>query len=108
MELRPGGAFFTVMNGPQGERFENLGVFLEIVPGERLVMTDAFAPGWRPIGKPFMASSVTLSDAADGHTHYEARAMHWNAETRAEHAAMGFHQGWGIAADQLAALAKSL
>ncbi|SMO76071.1 SRPBCC family protein [Paracoccus laeviglucosivorans] len=108
IDLRPGGEFFTVMNGPGGERFENIGVFLDIVPGEKLVFTDAFVPGWRPNGKPFMAASVILSDTDDGRTDYVARAMHWNAETKAEHEAMGFHQGWGAAADQLEALAKTL
>jgi uncharacterized protein YndB with AHSA1/START domain len=34
--------------------------------------------------------------------------MHWNAETRKEHEEMGFHEGWGKAADQLEALARSL
>lgn len=108
IDLTPGGAFCTVMNGPAGERFQNLGVFLQIVPGEKLVFTDAFAPGWRPNGKPFMAASVTFADSGDGRTDYTARAMHWNAETRAEHEAMGFHQGWGAAADQLEALARTL
>jgi uncharacterized protein YndB with AHSA1/START domain len=34
--------------------------------------------------------------------------MHWNAETLKEHEAMGFHEGWGKAADQLEELAKTL
>ena len=46
--------------------------------------------------------------AGEGRTRYIARAMHWNAETLKEHEAMGFHEGWGRAADQLEALAKSL
>lgn len=108
MDLRPGGAFFTVMNGPDGERFDNPGVFLEIAEGERLVFTDAFEPGWRPNGRPFMVAEVRFEDAGDGRTRYTARAMHWNAETRKEHEEMGFHEGWGKAADQLEALARSL
>ncbi|MTH76691.1 SRPBCC family protein [Paracoccus aestuariivivens] len=108
MELWPGGEVMTVMNGPDGERVENLGVMLEVVPGERLIFTDAFEPGWRPAGRPFMAASVTLADAGDGQTHYEARAMHWTPEVKAEHEAMGFHVGWGIAADQLEVLARKL
>ena len=44
LDLRPGGEFFTVMNGPDGERFDNNGVYLEIAPGERIVFTDAFVP----------------------------------------------------------------
>jgi uncharacterized protein YndB with AHSA1/START domain len=34
--------------------------------------------------------------------------MHRSAEARQEHEAMGFHEGWGKAADQLEELAKSL
>lgn len=108
IDLRPGGEFFTVMNGPNGERMDNAGVFLEVVDGERLVFTDALGPGWQPVGKPFMVAEVTLQDTGDGRTRYRARAMHWNAETRAEHERMGFHAGWNAAADQLQALARTL
>lgn len=108
LDLRPGGEFFTVMNGPRGERMENIGVFLELVDGERLVFTDAFAPGWRPAGRPFMAAHVSFADADGGRTRYVARAMHWSPEVRKEHEAMGFHAGWGKAADQLEALARTL
>jgi uncharacterized protein YndB with AHSA1/START domain len=34
--------------------------------------------------------------------------LHWSAEDKAQHEAMGFHAGWGLATDQLLALAQSL
>ena len=34
--------------------------------------------------------------------------MHWTAEDRETHEKMGFHPGWGIATDQMTALAKTL
>ncbi len=108
LEPRPGGEFFTLMSGPNGEEFGEPGVFLEVVEKERLVFTDAFRPGWQPSGRPFMAAEVLFEDAGDGRTRYTARAMHWSAEARQEHEAMGFHEGWGKAADQLEELAKSL
>ncbi len=108
IDLRPGGEFFSVMNGPQGERFENTGVFLEVVEGRHLVFTDALRPGWRPAGRPFMVAEVVLEDDGPDRTRYLARAMHWTAEARAEHEAMGFHEGWGKAADQLEELARTL
>jgi uncharacterized protein YndB with AHSA1/START domain len=108
IDLRPGGESFCVMNGPDGERFENTGVYLEVVPEKRLVFTDAFLPGWIPSGRPFMVGEVIFEDLGDGRTNYTARAMHWNAETLKEHEAMGFHEGWGKAADQLEELAKTL
>jgi uncharacterized protein YndB with AHSA1/START domain len=107
-DLRAGGASSMMMRGPNGEAFPNNGVYLEVVPGQRLVFTDAFTSAWQPSGKAFMVAEVTLADAPGGGTLYKAVARHWNAEDRAEHEKMGFHQGWGIAADQLEAMAKTL
>ena len=108
IDLRPGGEFFTMMNGPNGEQFGEPGVFLEIVDKERLVFTDAFRPGWRPSGRPFMAAEVTFEDADGGKTRYVGRAMHWSAEARKEHEDMGFHEGWGKALDQLVELMQTV
>ena len=107
MELRAGGRFFTHMVGPNCEQVPNEGVYLEVVPGTKLVFTDAFQAGWVP-AKPFMVGEITLTDTPDGHTHYVARALHWSAEDKAQHETMGFHEGWGAAADQLLALAQTL
>lgn len=108
LDLRPGGEFFTLMNGPDGESFGEPGVVLEVVERQRLVFTDAFRPGWRPSGRPFMAAEILFADADGGRTRYVGRAMHWTEEARKEHEAMGFHDGWGKAADQLEALARTL
>jgi uncharacterized protein YndB with AHSA1/START domain len=78
------------------------------VTGERLVFTDAFVKAWEPSAKPFMVGDIAFSDTPEGHTHYVAKALHWNAEDQTTHENMGFHQGWGAAADQLEALAQSL
>ena len=106
LDLRPGGEFFTLMNGPNGEQFGEPGVFLEVVEKERLVFTDAFRPGWRPSGRAFMAAEVLFEDAGARKTRYTARAMHWSAEARNEHEEMGFHDGWGTVARQLAELVE--
>lgn len=108
LDLRPGGASCVVMQGPNGEEVPNLGVYLAVQPLERLVFTDAFSSAWVPAGKPFMVGEILLADAPGGGTLYTARAMHWSAEALQQHEAMGFHTGWGIAADQLEALAKTL
>lgn len=108
IDLRPGGEFFTVMNGPDGERFPNVGVFLAVEPLRRLVTTDAFRPGWLPSERAFMVAEVTFEDAGGGKTGYTALARHWSEEALREHEAMGFHEGWGKATDQLEALARSL
>jgi uncharacterized protein YndB with AHSA1/START domain len=108
MDVRPGGVFRTVMRGPEGEAMNNPGVYLDVVPQERLVFTDAFTSGWEPSEKPFMTAIVTFEDEDGGKTRYTARARHWSAEDKAAHETMGFHDGWTQAARQLEALAKSL
>ena len=54
-----------------------------------------------------MTVIVTLEDV-DGKTRYTARVRHWTAADREAHEKMGFHEGWGRCADQLAALAAKL
>ena len=108
LDVRPGGASSMTMCGPNGEAFPNQGVYLEVEEGKRLVFTDAFTSAWIPSGKAFMVGEILLADAPGGGTHYIARAHHWNEADMQEHVKMGFHGGWGIAADQLEALAKTL
>lgn len=107
VDVRPGGASHMIFRGPDGEEFPNRGVYLEVVPGERLVFTDAYTEGWMPSAKPFMTAVISFADEAGG-TRYDARVRHWTAEDRARHEEMGFHEGWGKATDQLAAVARSL
>lgn len=106
-DLRPGGRANFVMRDPDGKDYPNEGVFLEIVANRRIVTTDAFTEGWIPSGKPFMVAQTTFGELPGGRTKYTARAMHWNAESKAEHEKMGFHEGWGQTADQLAELLKT-
>ena len=106
-DIRPGGSCFMIMRGPNGEEVPQRGVYLDIVPGRRIVFTDAFTEAWVPSEKPFMAASVEMAPE-DGGTRYIARAGHWSVADRAQHEAMGFHQGWGIASEQLEALAREL
>jgi uncharacterized protein YndB with AHSA1/START domain len=103
LDVRPGGANLIVMRSADGTEFPNRGVYLEVVPNERLVFTDAYTEAWQPSGKPFMTVILTFEDEG-GRTRYTARVRHWTAEDRETHENMGFHQGWGQCADQLAAL----
>src|SRR4051794_26565493 len=107
MEVRPGGSSLIVMRGPDGNEFPNRGIYLEIVENERLVFTDAYTAAWEPSDKPFMTVIITFADE-EGGTRYTALVRHWSAADRETHEKMGFHQGWGIAPDQLAALAATL
>lgn len=108
IDLTPGGEFFFVMHGPEGERFEQPGVILAAEARRRLVWTDAFRHGWIPGERAFMAAHITFEPLDGGRTRYVARAMHWSEETLKQHEEMGFHGGWGTMAAQLEALAQTL
>ena len=43
IDLRVGGEYLSSMRSPEGQDFWSKGVFREITPSERLVMTDSFA-----------------------------------------------------------------
>ena len=107
IDVRPGGSAYFVMRGPDGKDLPNHGVYLEVVPNERLVSTDAYAKAWEPSEKPFMTLILTFEDEG-GKTRYTARVRHWTVADREAHEKMGFHEGWGLCADQLEALVEKL
>ena len=103
-DLRPGGSARTVMRSPDGTDMPHGGVFLEVVPNRRIVMTDALKPGWIP-QEAFMVAIITFEPEGSG-TRYTARVLHWSEEAMKQHEEMGFHEGWGIVAGQLTDLAE--
>ena len=107
LDLRPGGGNLIVMKSPEGQEMPNRGQYLEVVPNERIVFTDAYTGDWQPGAKPFMTVILTFEDEG-GKTRYTARVRHWSEADKAQHEQMGFEKGWGLCADQLAALARSL
>ena len=113
IDLRPGGPFRTTMQSPEGVEFPNAGCYLEVVPLEKLVWTNALLPGYRP-GKPsatcgaddvgFMFTAmIELADEGQS-TRYTATVIHADEAGCEKHAAMGFEAGWGMALDQLVAM----
>ncbi|HTK12470.1 MAG TPA: SRPBCC family protein [Xanthobacteraceae bacterium] len=107
MDVRPGGANFIVMRGPDGQDMPMRGVYLEVVTNERLVFTNAYTKAWEPSEKPFMTVILTFEDEG-GKTRYTARVRHWTVADREAHEKMGFHPGWSQCTDQLAALVAKL
>jgi uncharacterized protein YndB with AHSA1/START domain len=106
LNLYTGGANTITMRGPDGNDMPNTGCYLEVIPNEKLVFTDAYGPDWTPRdGKPFMTVALTFADEG-GKTRYTARVLHWTAEDRQTHETMGFHQGWAICTEQLAKLVE--
>ncbi|HEX4936586.1 MAG TPA: SRPBCC family protein [Gemmatimonadaceae bacterium] len=114
IDLRPGGIFHTTMQSPEGERFPTTGCYLEVLPERRLVWTDALGPGFRPSSRGFLTGDggfyvtgvITLESLGADRTRYVAHALHADPAGRDRHAAMGFHDGWGAALDQLVAYVK--
>ncbi|MDP3510850.1 MAG: SRPBCC family protein [Candidatus Melainabacteria bacterium] len=107
VDLRAGGSNVIVMQAPDGTEIPNRGIYLEVVKNERLVFTDAYTSAWVPSEKPFMTGILTFEEY-EGKTKYTARVMHWTVADREAHEKMGFHEGWGIATDQLEALVAKL
>jgi uncharacterized protein YndB with AHSA1/START domain len=107
LDVRPGGASLIVMRDPDGNDMPLRGVYLEVVQNERLVFTDAYTEAWKPSEKPFMTVILTFDDEG-GKTRYTARVRHWTVADREAHEKMGFHEGWGQCAEQLASLVAKL
>ena len=114
LDLTPGGIFGFAMHIPEmGEMREPPGCILLVEPQRRLVWTSALGPGFVPKLLPdmpdafHMTADMRLSPKGEG-TLYTATALHATVEGKAAHEAMGFHEGWGSAADQLGELAATL
>lgn len=117
IDLKPGGEFYTVMRSPEGQEFPNTGCYLEVVPNQKLVWTNALAPGFRPVERlaanpdhecaELLFTGIILLEPHASGTRYRAMAMHTDKDSRARHAAMGFEEGWGAALDQMIAMIKA-
>jgi len=106
MDLRPGGSFVTQISEKGGDFMPHLsGCFLAIDDLERIVFTNSLVGGWRPAEQPFMTAIITLQDHPMG-TDYVAHVMHKNHADRNMHEEMGFYDGWGTVAEQLAKLVE--
>jgi uncharacterized protein YndB with AHSA1/START domain len=108
IDLRTGGTGVITMRSPEGQEFTHPGVYLEVIPNERIVSTDAYTTAWQPAEKPFFTAIMTFEDIGGGKTKYTARARHWTIADRETHEKMGFHEGWSQCAAQLAEVAEKL
>lgn len=110
IDLRAGGEFFNVMEGPGGEKMSNNGCYLEVIKNKKLVWTGMMTKDFRPVspsdplGFQFVAN-IYFSQTDKG-TLYKAVVAHTDEDGRKKHEAMGFHNGWGAAFDQLVELIK--
>lgn len=114
IDLQPGGLFRTVMRSPEGQEFPNVGCFLETIENERLTWTNALLPAFRPVTHKagesvdfLFTATIQLATYGTG-TRYTATVRHGDEAGCRQHAEMGFHEGWGVALDQLVAYARTL
>ena len=106
VDLRPGGLFRVDMRSPDGKESSDIrGCYLDVIPQERLVWTDALTAGYRPSAKPFITAIITFAAAGAG-TRYTATVLHNSEAERRRHEDMGFFDGWGTVLDQMVALIK--
>jgi uncharacterized protein YndB with AHSA1/START domain len=106
IDLRVGGRHRFGLRSPDGQGYSTTGVFREVVPFERLVLTDAPADEHgNPLPDTFETTvTVTLEDLGDGQTRLTLRQSGWPDDTMATHAG----GGWNQAFDKLAALLPDL
>ncbi len=107
LDVRPGGKCNTTFD-VDGTEMENNGVYLEVIPNEKLVFTDTYTEGWKPNPEPFMTAILTFEDIGNGRTRYTAVARHRSKETAESHKQMGFYDGWGTVVTQLEEYAQGL
>jgi uncharacterized protein YndB with AHSA1/START domain len=106
MDMRPGGALETLISEDGAEFAPHINAcFLAVDPMERIVFTNALVGGWRPASQAFMTAVLSFKEHPEG-TEYLANVMHKDPADRAMHAEMGFYDGWGTVAGQLAKLVE--
>jgi len=107
-DLQPGGAFHTLMSGPDGQTSDNPASFLHVIPQSCLVVTSMLTAGWRP-ATPWLGFTaiITMTDEGTG-CRYNVKVMHPDDATREQHEKMGFFEGWNCVIDQLEAYASTL
>lgn len=109
IDFRVGGKYHYCMRSPEGQDYWNTGVFLEIVPHQRIVYTDSFAD---EAGNVVSAASIGMGDdfppeltvivtfaEVDGKTHFSLTQRGMPAGEMAEMT----HAGWSQSLDKLEA-----
>ncbi|MDG4791434.1 SRPBCC domain-containing protein [Micromonospora sp. WMMD1102] len=109
LDVRPGGGLVTRLSDDGVEFVPHMDAsFLVVDELERIVFTNAIDSGWRPtLPDPIaMTAEITLGDHPDG-TDYRILLRHGDPAARARHEELGFVDGWGSVAKQLAEVAES-
>ncbi|HEY7076064.1 MAG TPA: SRPBCC family protein [Solirubrobacteraceae bacterium] len=103
IDLRVGGQWRYAGRTPGGEEFAFYGEFLEIVPHEKIVQTETFAP----FPDDASTNTMTLTER-DGTTLLRTLVQHQTAQARDMHINSGMEGGMQDAFDLLERVAISL
>src|SRR5690349_2899901 len=106
LDVRPGGALRIDMRDPDGVVYPMTGVFLEVVPPERLVFSTAAVPDESGQAQLEGVTTVTLAEQA-GQTLLTLRTVIVKAGPGADFALAGMEPGWTQTLDHLTAYVES-
>jgi uncharacterized protein YndB with AHSA1/START domain len=104
IDLRVGGKWRYAGRTPSGEEFAFYGEFLELVPHERIVQTETFAP----FPDDASTNTMTLTEREDGTTLLRTLVQHKTPQARDMHINSGMETGMQVAFDLLEQVAISL
>lgn len=113
IELRPGGRFHLLAEGPDGQQFPNEGAILLAEPERKLVFTDLMTRDFSPVAKvsddfgPAFTAVMTFEPSGSG-TLYRSGARHSSAADCSKNAEIGWTEGTKVTSEQLATLSESL
>jgi uncharacterized protein YndB with AHSA1/START domain len=107
IDLRVGGTWRFVMEADGGFEVAFHGEYRELVPGERLVFTEAFEGIPDPDGNAAL-TSITFTETADGRTLASMLVEHRDQEGRDAHIGSGMEGGMQESMDALEQVAISL
>lgn len=92
MNVTNNGVFHTAINHDQ-KRTEIRGVYIDIIPNRRLVITDGVANDLRPSSNTFGTIIVDLKPVGQ-RTEYKAQFLYKNAFSMRDHFRLGLYAGW--------------
>lgn len=105
VDLRAGGSWEIDMQGPDGTVYPNKGTFLEVVPPERIVISDVVEDGeaWGDTPPPNSVQTITFDETNGGSkTKFTNVIRLQSLAARDAMLEMGAELGWNESLDKLA------
>lgn len=107
-EFRVNGKFEYVMVGPDGTEYPSKGIFKEIIPGQKVVITDEFGEGFENIEslkgvdlpKGQIVTTAEFEDMG-GRCRLTLTISHATVEDRKRHEDMGVFAGWNSSFEKM-------